>query len=56
MMVFEGIPYFSCPSKVKEFAKKIPELENGLLRVIGLILMSLGLGIVYLGRSMIDNG
>ncbi len=51
MMVFEGIPYFCFPEKVKEFAQKIPEFENGTLRGFGFFLMILGLIVAYLGRG-----
>ncbi|MFH0926751.1 MAG: DUF2065 domain-containing protein [bacterium] len=51
VMVFEGIPYFCFPEKMKAFFKKIPELPDLTLRVLGLILLIVGLFIVYLGRS-----
>ncbi len=38
MMVFEGIPYFCFPEQVKSFARKIPEIPQGTLRVIGFCL------------------
>ncbi|KMP11668.1 hypothetical protein UZ36_03795 [Candidatus Nitromaritima sp. SCGC AAA799-C22] len=56
MMIFEGIPYFCAPSQVKNFAQKIPEVPNHTLRIIGFILMLLGLTVVYLGRSIFENG
>jgi len=49
MMVFEGIPYFCFPDKVKAFARKVPEMPDGTLRVIGFFLMMTGLLVVYLG-------
>lgn len=49
MMVFEGIPYFCFPEQVKSFARKIPEMPDSTLRVIGFCLMMLGLLVVYLG-------
>ncbi len=52
MMVFEGIPYFCFPKQVKEFARKLPEIENGVLRAIGLAIMLLGLVAVYWGKSL----
>lgn len=56
MMIFEGIPYFCAPSQVKKFAQKIPEISNQTLRIVGFILMLLGLTVVYLGRSLFKNG
>ncbi|HIJ50240.1 MAG TPA: DUF2065 domain-containing protein [Nitrospinae bacterium] len=49
MMVFEGIPYFCFPQKVKAFAEKLPEIPDSTLRVIGFFLMIIGLLVVYLG-------
>jgi uncharacterized protein YjeT (DUF2065 family) len=49
MMVFEGIPYFCFPQKVKILAKKLPEIPDSTLRVIGFFLMMIGLLVVYLG-------
>ncbi len=52
MMVFEGIPYFCFPKQFKQWASKIPEMPNGTLRMIGLVIMVLGLGMVYIGKSL----
>jgi uncharacterized protein len=49
MLVFEGIPYFCFPEKVKSFAQKVPEIPSGTMRVIGFCLMMVGLWVVYLG-------
>jgi len=56
MMVFEGIPYFCFPAQVKLFARRIPEVPDNTLRVIGFALMLVGLLIVYFGRSLVENG
>jgi uncharacterized protein YjeT (DUF2065 family) len=53
MMVFEGIPYLCFPAKVREFARKIPELAEGALRFVGLCLIILGLAVAYIGRNLI---
>jgi uncharacterized protein YjeT (DUF2065 family) len=55
MMIFEGIPYFCAPTKVKAFARKINEISNQALRVTGFALMLLGLTVVYFGRSIFEN-
>ena len=52
MMIFEGIPYFCFPDRVKEFAQKLPEISNTILRSIGLCLILFGLLIAYLGRHV----
>ena len=55
LMIFEGIPYFCLPAQVKAFARKIPEIPDAALRVIGFILMILGLIVVYIGKSVSEN-
>ena len=54
MMVFEGIPYFCFPEQVKSFARKVPEIPQSTLRVIGFFLMMTGLLVVYLGGGTND--
>jgi len=54
MMVFEGIPYFCFPDQVRALAQKIPELPDTTLRLIGFFIMILGLGIVFIGRTVIE--
>ena len=49
MMVFEGIPYFCFPKKVKLFAQKLPEIPDSTMRAIGFFLMMMGLLVVYIG-------
>lgn len=56
MLVFEGIPYFCFPAQVKSFARKIPEISDNTLRVIGFFLMLFGLAVAYLGRFLTENG
>ncbi len=54
MMVFEGIPYFCFPDQVRALAQKIPELPDRTLRLIGFFIMILGLGVVLIGRTVIE--
>jgi uncharacterized protein len=54
MMVFEGIPYFCFPKKVKYFAEKLPEISDSTLRVVGFFLMMMGLLVVYIGGGNND--
>jgi uncharacterized protein YjeT (DUF2065 family) len=55
MMVFEGIPLFCFPNQLKELARKLPELENTVLRSIGFVVMLIGLAVVYMGTSAINT-
>ena len=50
MMIFEGVPYFTFPSQVKEFAKRLHEFDDKTLRIIGFLLMLAGLLVVYIGK------
>ena len=52
MMIFEGIPYFCFPTQLKEYAAKLTELPNSTLRVIGFIIMIIGLVVAYIGKSL----
>ena len=51
MMVFEGIPYFCFPKKVKSIAEQLPGIPDGTLRFIGFFLMMMGLLVVYIGGA-----
>jgi uncharacterized protein YjeT (DUF2065 family) len=51
VMIVEGLPYFAAPSKIKVWVRKLIELPDASLRVMGFLLMLSGLGLVYLARS-----
>ncbi|MEK9629635.1 MAG: DUF2065 domain-containing protein [Nitrospinota bacterium] len=51
MMVFEGIPYFCFPEKMKLYMQQLLELPDSVLRVAGFFLMMTGLLVVYLGGA-----
>ena len=53
MMVFEGIPFFCFPEKVKDFVRKIQEIPDGAMRTIGLGFMALGVGVLYIGKNIV---
>ena len=50
VMIIEGLPYFAFPEKMKSWIQKILITPEGALRRLGLVLMSIGLLLVYLGR------
>ena len=50
VMIIEGLPYFVFPEKMKFWIQKILVTPEGALRRLGLVLMSIGLLLVYLGR------
>ena len=51
VMIVEGLPYFAFPDKMKGWIEKILELQVGVLRRFGLILMGIGLFFVYMGKK-----
>jgi len=55
MMIFEGIPYFCLPTQLKEYAAKLSGMPNKTIRVIGFVIMVLGLGVAYVGKSMLNS-
>lgn len=51
VMIVEGLPYFVSPSNIKVWIQKLLEMPDSNLRLIGFLLMTAGLGLIYLGRS-----
>lgn len=51
VMIFEGVPYFLSPSKMKTWIRQLLTLPDANLRTFGAVLMGVGLMLVYLGRS-----
>ncbi len=50
VMIIEGLPYFAFPEKMKFWIQKILVTPEGALRRLGLVLMSIGMLLVFLGR------
>lgn len=53
VLVIEGIPYFIAPEKVKFFLVKISEIDNKKLRIIGSLMIIIGLIIIYIVKNII---
>jgi uncharacterized protein YjeT (DUF2065 family) len=51
VMIIEGLPYFAFPEKMKTWVMKILSTPDGSLRRFGLVLMLIGLGLVYWGKT-----
>lgn len=51
VLVVEGLPYFAFPDKMKKWMKKIQEMPDSHLRVMGLVAMCMGLVMAYLFRE-----
>jgi uncharacterized protein YjeT (DUF2065 family) len=50
VMIFEGVPYFAFPSKMKSWILKVVRMPDESLRRVGFVLMLLGLALVYVGK------
>jgi len=50
VLILEGLPYFTIPDKVKAYLKKILDIPDSILRIMGLTVMLMGLILLYLGR------
>ena len=50
VLIFEGLPYFTFPEKMKEIMKKIPEIHTPWLRAFGFILIVVGLLLMYVTK------
>ena len=50
VMIIEGLPYFTFPLKMKTWVLKVAEMPEASLRRLGLVLMIMGLGLVYVGK------
>ncbi|MFZ0240966.1 MAG: DUF2065 domain-containing protein [Desulfobacterales bacterium] len=50
VMIFEGVPYFAFPARMKRWILTIVGIPDDNLRRLGLVLMVIGLGLVYMGK------
>jgi uncharacterized protein YjeT (DUF2065 family) len=51
ILIIEGLPYLLFPSRMKGMIKYLLESDDRLLRVIGVALTVLGIGLILLVRS-----
>jgi uncharacterized protein YjeT (DUF2065 family) len=51
VFVVEGLPYLVFPDKIKSYLRKLTDIPDTTLRVIGSIVVVVGLLLVYFGRS-----
>ena len=51
VFIFEGLPYFIFPEKLKIYMLKMTKMQDSTLRFIGISVMIVGLILLYLGRS-----
>lgn len=53
VMIVEGLPYFAFPERMKEMVLMVTQLPENALRRFGAVLMLLGLGVVYFGKTVL---
>jgi len=51
LLVFEGLPWFLSPLRIRQAMAQLTGLSDGQLRVMGLLCMLSGLFLVYLVRG-----
>lgn len=51
VLLVEGVPYFIFPDKMKRWMRKIQEIPDGQLRVMGFASMCTGLLFAYLFKQ-----
>jgi uncharacterized protein YjeT (DUF2065 family) len=50
VLIFEGLPWFLSPVRVRAVLEQLARTSDGLLRFFGLLCMLAGLLLVYLSR------
>ena len=51
VFVVEGLPYFAFPAMIKAYLRKLAEIPDTPLRIMGSFAVALGLLLVYFGTS-----
>lgn len=51
VLILEGLPYFVFPDKIKAYLTKLLDMNDSVLRIMGLLAMLAGLVFLYLGRT-----
>ena len=51
ILILEGLPYVAAPEGMRDWLKKLSEMEPGQLRSMGLIAMTLGLVICFIDQK-----
>ncbi|MCK5515398.1 MAG: DUF2065 domain-containing protein [Desulfobulbaceae bacterium] len=47
ILILEGLPYVAAPEGMRNWLKKLSEMDSGQLRSMGMIAMTIGLAICY---------
>ena len=51
VLILEGLPYFVLPDKMKAYLLKLTDMPDHILRILGLVTVSLGLVLLFFGRN-----
>jgi uncharacterized protein len=51
VLIVEGLPYFAFPDKIKAYLRKLIDIPDTTLRIMGSIAVIVGLVLVYFGTS-----
>jgi uncharacterized protein YjeT (DUF2065 family) len=51
VLILEGLPYFAFPDKLKAYLRKLADIPNTMLRIMGSIAVIVGLILVYFGTG-----
>jgi uncharacterized protein len=49
VLVVEGLPYFAFPDKIKSYLRKLIDIPDTTLRIMGVVAVLVGLLLVYFG-------
>jgi uncharacterized protein len=49
IFVVEGLPYFTYPGQIKSYLRKLTEVPDQKLRILGALAVTFGLFLVYIG-------
>jgi uncharacterized protein len=51
VFVIEGLPYFTFPSQIKTYLRRLTEVADMTLRIMGAVAVTIGLLLVYFGTT-----
>jgi uncharacterized protein YjeT (DUF2065 family) len=51
VLVVEGLPYFAFPDKIKSYLRKLTDIPDTTLRIMGFAAVIVGIILVYFGAN-----
>jgi uncharacterized protein YjeT (DUF2065 family) len=51
VFVIEGLPYFAFPDKIKQYLRRLVEIPDSHLRIMGSVAIAIGMLLIAFGRS-----